>query len=357
MAFRTNKTPVLQEKSASGSVATFNTALAMPLPSCNIAVNAWQEGSGDPSPSNVRAIHGFSEVNAYQRAVNLWDEEWELGTYRSSSGEPSSSNSNIRSKSTSYISVTPNTTYYFYTNGYTMNVYQYASDKSYIGYFSVANESRQVNVNCYYLRFYIWSAYGATYNNDISINYPSTDTDYHAYTGNTYTIQLGQEVYGAEVDVVNGVVHVDMGYYIFNGSEGNWVYRDTSNSFYRVMRDMKKLSYSTEGKCNKFTTVRSLTDYGITFGASNSAIYFNAIIGTIPEVTDLETWKTWLSNNNVQVIYPLATPFDIQLTPTQIETLIGNNTIFADTGDIDLTYKDLDIAKRGNFREVFKLPS
>ena len=40
MAFRTNKTPVLQEKSASGSVATFNTALAMPLASCNIAVNA-----------------------------------------------------------------------------------------------------------------------------------------------------------------------------------------------------------------------------------------------------------------------------------------------------------------------------
>jgi hypothetical protein len=26
------------------------------------------------------------------------------------------------------------------------------------------------------------------------------------------------------------------------------------------------------------------------------------------------------------------------------------------SGDISLTYKDLDLAKRGSFREVFKLP-
>lgn len=59
MAFRTNKTPVLQTKSASGSVATFNTALAMPLVSCNIAVTATQSGSGTPSPDNVRPISGY----------------------------------------------------------------------------------------------------------------------------------------------------------------------------------------------------------------------------------------------------------------------------------------------------------
>ena len=45
------------------------------------------------------------------------------------------------------------------------------------------------------------------------------------------------------------------------------------------------------------------------------------------------------------------------LIPTQIEILIGNNSFASDSGSIDLTYKDLDIAKRGNFREVFKLPN
>ena len=97
---------------------------------------------------------------------------------------------------------------------------------------------------------------------------------------------------------------------------------------------------------------------GILFGVNNNIIYLGKLIDNIPEITDISTLKTYLSEHNLVVKYPLATPFDIQLTPTQIETIAGKtNTIFADTGDIDLTYKDLDIAKRGNFREVFKLPS
>ena len=63
MAFRTNKMPVLQEKSASGSVATFNTALAMPLVNGEFTIQAYQEGSGDPAPDNVRNIVGFNAIN------------------------------------------------------------------------------------------------------------------------------------------------------------------------------------------------------------------------------------------------------------------------------------------------------
>lgn len=66
-------------------------------------------------------------------------------------------------------------------------------------------------------------------------------------------------------------------------------------------------------------------------------------------------FKTAMSG--VMCAYELAEPIETDIGATPISTNIGNNTIFADTGDIDLTYKDLDIAKRGNFREVFKLPS
>ena len=51
--------------------------------------------------------------------------------------------------------------------------------------------------------------YGTTYNNDISINYPSTDHDYHAYNGQTIAKDLGRTVYGCEVDIVSGVLTVD----------------------------------------------------------------------------------------------------------------------------------------------------
>ena len=78
---------------------------------------------------------------------------------------------------------------------------------------------------------------------------------------------------------------------------------------------------------------------------------------SFPDIHSKEDAIAYVNSNPITFIYKLAEPFDIQLTPTQIETLIGDNNIFADTGDIDLTYKDLDIAKIGNFREVFRLPS
>lgn len=238
MAFRTNKTPVLQEKSASGAVATFNTALAMPLPSCNIAVNAWQEGSGDPSPSNIRPIHGFSEVNV-------------------------------------------------------------------------------------------------TANNVV------------------HTIQLGQEVYGAEVDAVNGVMNDSSFYVVFNGSE-NWSVH-SSGAFMITLTGYNIVYNDTKSKCNYFKWVQKTTTSMVTGEYKNT---YNIFYFVNQDITSLDDWKSWLNTHNIQLVASKVNSDEVQLTPTQIETIAGkNNTIFADTGDIDLTYKDLDIAKRGNFREVFKLPS
>ncbi|MGJ1042724.1 hypothetical protein ACR77V_12870, partial [Staphylococcus epidermidis] len=49
--------------------------------------------------------------------------------------------------------------------------------------------------------------------------------------------------------------------------------------------------------------------------------------------------KEWLANQHtantpVQIMGVLNTPITYQLTPTQIRTLVGNNNIWADTGDI-----------------------
>ena len=59
--------------------------------------------------------------------------------------------------------------------------------------------------------------------------------------------------------------------------------------------------------------------------------------------------STWISDRDVysaggtpttgaQVVYKLATPLTYQLTPEQVFSLLGENNIFSDTGDIDLTY-------------------
>ena len=42
--------------------------------------------------------------------------------------------------------------------------------------------------------------------------------------------------------------------------------------------------------------------------------------------------------SGVQLVYELATPQTYQLTPTEVTTLLGDNTIWADTGDVSVTY-------------------
>lgn len=51
-------------------IATFN-ASALPMPSLTVSIEAVQSGSGDPSPTNVRPISGWSAVNVYRTGKNL----------------------------------------------------------------------------------------------------------------------------------------------------------------------------------------------------------------------------------------------------------------------------------------------
>ena len=62
-------------------------------------------------------------------------------------------------------------------------------------------------------------------------------------------------------------------------------------------------------------------------GWSTDSIHFYTNEGScivfLPNDTDAST--------EIQVVYPLATPQEIQLTPEQITALVGDNTIWSDT--------------------------
>ena len=74
-------------------------------------------------------------------------------------------------------------------------------------------------------------------------------------------------------------------------------------------------------------------------GLMLSVNWFNFIIGNMIGVSTVADFKTWLSTHNIQVLYPLATPTEIQLTPTEVKTLLGNNNIFADSGSVEVEYR------------------
>ena len=65
----------------SGSLVQFDTPISAPLASLLVDINPVQSGSGEPSPTNIRPITGWTGANANVTGVNVWDEEWESGAF------------------------------------------------------------------------------------------------------------------------------------------------------------------------------------------------------------------------------------------------------------------------------------
>lgn len=140
-----------------------------------VNIEPTQEGTGDPSPTNVRPIHGVGSVEVSDVGINQWDEEWEVGGYWSD-GSRRDSYSGIRTKNN--VKVNPNTEYYCPSS--VRYVQMYDSNGNRLTYRENVTTFITPN-NCSYIKFCTVENYGTVYKNDISINYPSTDHDYHAY--------------------------------------------------------------------------------------------------------------------------------------------------------------------------------
>ena len=62
-------------ESASGAIASFNTDLRAPLKECKVYFSPVQEGTGDPSPDNVRPITGWTGFDLTRSGKNLFGGE------------------------------------------------------------------------------------------------------------------------------------------------------------------------------------------------------------------------------------------------------------------------------------------
>lgn len=117
--------------------------------------------------------------------INIWDEQWERGVYRTSDGSKSAQAAgNTQLRSANYIPVEPNTEYYIYINAgnVALRPLFYRADKSYISSPSALRMNTLTTpADAKFMTFYTGSGYGTTYGNNISINYPSTDHDYHQH--------------------------------------------------------------------------------------------------------------------------------------------------------------------------------
>ena len=324
---------------ASGAIASFATDISDKLFSCYVNVVASQAGSGTPAPDNVRAISGWSACNLTGCGYNVWNESTEIGNIDNSTGEDTPSNNILRTKG--YIVVKPNTNYYVKTptdSGKNLTVFFYDVNKNFISLVYKQNDLVTTPVNSMYMRFKIGSAYGTTYNNDISINYPSTDTSYHKYNGTTHTIPFGQTVYGGVLDVLSGVLtvthgRVDLGSlsWLYTTGTGSRMYCDFTMSGSGSPTDKSDIV------CEMFETATSNEVYSHVYdniiAYDNSGNHLWCYSSSYTDANDFTIAVT-----GKYLVYKLATPITIQLTPTEVKTILGQNNIFGDCGDIDLKY-------------------
>ena len=172
---------------------SFAATLAAPLKALECAFSPVQ-AAGTPAPDNVLPISGWTGANVVRCGTNIWDEQWELGYFDTTTGAEQAGTNTIRSKN--YIGIRPQTEYRFINGGtdvYVCIVY-YDRTKQVLSVISGASGGIKNNVifttplGAYYMRFYMSVLYGSTYGNNIAVNYPATDTEYHPYTGQTLAV-------------------------------------------------------------------------------------------------------------------------------------------------------------------------
>lgn len=158
--------------------------------------------------------------------------------------------------------------------------------------------------------------------------------------GHTTTTSLGRTVYGGTLDVVSGVLTVDkIGTDILIESIYN---RSGSDS---VGFGVFSLPYAWS------TPVDIICEKGFYVGSFNTTTYGGVVVYDTnrrqmaiccPRDYTVEECQAFFGD--CMLVYELATPQTYQLTPTEVNTLLGENNVWADSGDVEVVYvRDLNI--------------
>lgn len=346
-------------KSASGDIASFNDGGAdVPMKSVKVAIVPKQSGSGDPSPINERPISGWTDADAHVSgkniAVNNKGDATIYGVTFSVQADGSVKVSGTATASTLYtfssnyktateiglkageqyrVSGGKSTSLRFGTQcRYGSNVLDTGSGVSF-----TASETEQYNIA-------IYIPTGATVNDTVypMVRPASADATYEPAKPITTTpVPLGQTVYGGEVDVVSGVLKVthamvDMGTlsYSFAALSNN------RKSFTHTFTDIRR-SVNGDDKVDAYASMYTASTYNGTWANGNMSYNIannsNSILFINNAYSDAASFQTAMTGQTL--VYPLATPTTVQLTPTQVATLLGTNNVWADCGDIAVEYR------------------
>lgn len=162
--------------------------------------------------------------------------------------------------------------------------------------------------------------------------------------GTTYSVSFGAAgtVYGGTLDVTTGTLTIDHQMFLFDGSDtSNWTVN--ANNYFQRRRPTGFSETTSESWPKKFysnaleTTTRSGSAGNIQFNSFYAGSTYLAVrIDSFNH--DLTTFQNFLTNTGLQILVPIEEE-TVQLTPTEVQMLLGTNNVWSDTnGDVTLTY-------------------
>lgn len=353
-----DKAPAITETTESSAIANFTDG-ADDLVMHNIVaeINPVQSGSGDPSPSNIRPISGWTGCNVTRTGKNLCEPT--EATYKDESGSwfngtdiASVKNAlnalpvgeytisfkfdvlTTVSGATSWGILIHNTAS-GYIDGRKNGQHNADETLSFSKTFSVTESNKGK-----FDHVYMYSGGGNhadVYWYDFQLELGSSATAYEPYiTPSTVSLSWQTEagtVYGGTIDVATGVLTVTMKA-LENPESLGWAWQSAYNVFnYRPIADN---AFKDTGK-----VVSSAYAYGGAYSNLSNFecgyIYTNHIAIRDDSFSgNVDAFKASLSS--IQIFYELATPQTYQLTPQEVKTLLGTNNVWADTGNVSVTY-------------------
>lgn len=339
---------------------TGNPVVCYPVASYPLGVKAsWeptQEGSGTPSPENIRPIKGRDSVTVTRCGENLFNPAWML--------EKTLSNGltwTITSDGTVTANGTANGTSYYNSDYFSLPAGTYTI--SAMPHFRISILNMDVDDAPTIAAQNIGQPYTFTVENDIQkaklffvasgtldnvsakpqIEKGTTaPTTYAPYTGQTATLSLPRTIYGGTVDAVTGE-GVETWEKPFDFSEyegenriakgqpdGGWAQADNAVPWF-VYDDVIS---STSVVCDKLKAIASITSkttpYTIGIGYK-----WIAIRGPWPTAEEV---RTWLRQQKPMVSYQLATPTPFTATGAHpIPALPGVNTLLTNADSVTVT--------------------
>lgn len=279
-----------------------------------------QAGSGDPSPTNIRAITGWTGAKLTRCGKNLCP-GFESGGYDNNIGITFDSSSYYRTKK---IPITEGATYtHSSSKGWDpTDIHFWDKNGAHLGrYTSISALNNRpagaayVAFN-YYLQEITW----------VQLELGSAATAYEPYQGGTFTVDFGQTVYSGTLDWNTGVLTVDKGVLTdFNTVE----IVPEGNTLFRVYTSVPVISAYSNILCTMYTTRYSYSE----ITNNNASIGMNSdgeLIIHDERFADVDSFRADIVANGMTVVYELATPQTIQLTPQEIAALEGLNTLYGD---------------------------